>query len=161
MAQRTKVTTVDRGYNRLIKRAKRLPEGQVTIGIHPRDGQKKYLSGVTVSEVARLHESGTSRMPARPFLTHWWTIQGGQRRIRDATREALNQALRTGRDPRKRLEAAGARYQVQIRETFRRMKPIAPSTARAKGSTQILIDSGLLWRSIGFRVTFKRRVTGS
>lgn len=158
MANRARVTVRDRGYNALLRRARALEGGgQLTVGVHPREGGMHYPEGQTVSQVARLHESGTRHMVARPFLTYWFTRAGGSRRIRDATRRALVGYLDTGADPRRALERAGERYVAQVRATFDLMRPLRLSTIRRKRSSRVLYESGMLWRAVGYRVRVGRR----
>jgi hypothetical protein len=144
-----------------MRRAKAISgEGQLSVGIHPREGRFRYGSGVTVSQVARWHEIGTRRMPARPFLTYWWTRENGARRIRDATRKALELSLTRGTDPLRALQQAGERYVAQIQSTFQLMRPIKISTARRKRSSEVLVESGMMWRSIGYRARVGGRQAG-
>lgn len=132
-------------------------KGKLTVGIHPREGRQRYRKGQTVSQVARWHEEGTDNMDARPFLSYWWTRGNGQRRVRDATRRALERAISRGEDPRRALERAGERYVAQVRATFDLMRPLRLQTIRRKRSAQVLYDTGLLWRSVGYRVGVGRK----
>ena len=147
------ITTRDKGYNRLLRRAQAISgAGQLSVGIHPREGRRRYTGGQTVAQVARWHETGTKRMPARPFVFYWWVRENGQRKVRDTTRRALQASLANGTDPTRALQRAGERYVAEIRTTFDLMKPIAISTAKRKRSRQVLVETGLLWRSVGYRV---------
>lgn len=157
-----RVTVRDKGYSALLRRARAISgEGQLSVGVHPREGLTHYEDGTTVAQVARWHENGTRRMVARPFLSYWWIRENGARKIRRATLDALENSLARNQDPLRALDRAGERYVAQVRATFRLMKPIKISTARRKKSREVLIDSGLLWRSIGYRARVgKRRSRG-
>lgn len=156
------ITTRDKGYNALLRRARKLEGGaQLTVGIHPREGRRRYPDGASVAQVARWHESGTRYMPARPLISYWWARENGRRRVRDATRRALENALRTGADPVLALSRAGARYVGQVRATWDLLRPLRLATIRRKRSSRVLYDTGLLWRSIGYRVRVgSRRAEG-
>lgn len=153
---RSHVKTVDKGYNRFMRAAKRGIGGRLTIGIHPREGRRTYANGLTVSALYRIQATPTASKPARDPIAYWWNEQNGKRRIRDATREALKKEITAGpRAARKNLNAAGARYVAQVREAFRLQAPLKRSTVRRKRSSRILYDTGQLWRSIDYRATLK------
>lgn len=153
----TRVVVRDRGYSRLIRAVRRTGEGALTVGIHPREGRQRYpRTGRTVAEVANFHAVGAGRLPVRDPLATWFDA-GGRRKMTQATRRALNRALRSGGSARRDLEAAGQRFVEQIRATAPRLRALAPSTVRAKGHGRILFRTGRLLQAYGFRVNLGRR----
>lgn len=153
---RTRVRVVDRGYNRLLRAVRRNDQGALTVGIHPREGRRRYSSGVTVAQVASWHSQGAGDLPVRDPLATWFDGPG-RRRMLDANRTALDQMVRTGKSPRQTLDRAGRRFVEQVRATAARLRPLASSTRRQKRSGRILDRTGLLLRSYDYRVLLGER----
>lgn len=148
------------------KRIKGLEGAFVTIGVHEDAG--KYTDGPnppTVVEVALWNEFGTEHIPERSFLRS--AIDDNEGTINQWRTEALNKILSGDWPVSKGLEMIGFRVQQLIQNKIKSSvpPPNAPSTVAAKqasgvlpgslpagGSTGTLIDTGLLLRSISFRV---------
>lgn len=148
---RSTVTVRDRGYSRLLRAVRGMRDGGISIGIHPREARVAYPGGATVGEVARVHASGGRYLPRRDPIGQWWEREG-QREVLRRTRAALTRALRSGRPPWRELERAGAEMVRRARAEFQRLRPLAPATVRRKGSRRILVRTGLLLRSVQYRV---------
>lgn len=111
----------------------------------------KYPDGTPVAAVAAWNEFGTDRgVPERPFLRN--SIDGAE--------DAIMPVLKEGIDPKdmaldqttagKVGEVMKARIQREI--TTLREPPNAPLTVARKGSTNPLIDTGVLRQSTSYEV---------
>ena len=111
----------------------------------------RYENGTQVAQVAFFNEFGTLRIPARPFFRNaitkntkkWYSTLGG--------------AIKAGRDPNNALSIVGEQARGDIIKSITELNtpPNAQSTINAKGSTNPLIDSGLLRRSVTYKVKRK------
>ncbi len=155
MAQ-ARVRVIDRGYNRLLRAVRRNEQGALTVGIHPREGRRRYPSGATVAQVATWHATGAGRLPVRDPLAVWFNGPG-RRRMLDATRLALDKMVRTGVSPFQTLDRAGRRFTDQVRNTAATLRPLALSTRQQKNSSRVLFRTGLLLRSYGWRVNLGQK----
>lgn len=105
--------------------------------------------GESVAQVAFWNEYGTANIPPRPFFRNTiaehkdeWPKQAA----------ALMEA--NGGDVRQTLERMGDGVKGQIVKTIQafREPPNAAATVKKKGFDKPLIDTGTLWRSIGYEV---------
>lgn len=143
----SKVIDRDRGYAALMRATRQLQHYRGAVDLAP----GRYRSGMTVAQVAALHERGTRRMPQRDFMGRWWT-RGGKAQLARAQRRAARLLVTARNAPlaERVLAAAGNEAVRDIRAGFQRLAPLAPSTVASKGSRTILIETGLLSRSIRF-----------
>lgn len=64
------VKTKDMGWNRIRRNLDKLDKMGVSVGIHEEEATQSHSNGdATIGEVAAFVEFGTSKMPARPFMT--------------------------------------------------------------------------------------------
>lgn len=138
----------------------------VTVGIHEDAGN--YEDGTSVVSVALWNEFGTAHSPQRSFFRS--AIDENEQKINAWREEAINNILDKGWSIKKALEMIGLRIQILIQNKIKSNvpPPNAPSTIKAKqasGSapksglkqgfesrTGTLIDSGLMLRSVTYRV---------
>ena len=110
----------------------------------------KYEDGTPVAAVAAWNEFGTKTIPERPFF---------RRALAEAERGVSN-ILAKGIDTKKmvvdeRLAGRVGAYVVgRVMESISALgsPPNAPSTASRKGSTNPLIDTGMMRASVGWSV---------
>ena len=110
----------------------------------------KYEDGTPVAAVAAWNEFGTETIPERPFF---------RRALAEAERGVSN-ILAKGIEPEKmvvdeRLAGrVGAYVAGQVMESISALKepPNAPETIARKGSTNPLIDTGMMRASVGWSV---------
>lgn len=105
---------------------------------------------ITLAQLGLIHEYGTSRIPARPFLGP--AIENNKDKIQTLNRDLLLQILHGQISKREALGRLGAfgqgLVQKQIRETV--SPPDAPSTIKAKGSSHPLIDTGQMIQNVAW-----------
>lgn len=108
----------------------------------------RYENGTQVAQVAFFNEFGTLRIPARPFFRNAIT-----KNIKKWY-STLGSAIRAGRNPNNALSLVGEQARGDIIKSITELNtpPNAQSTINAKGSTSPLIDSGLLRRSVTYKV---------
>jgi hypothetical protein len=158
VAKNAQIKQTDRGMRKLMAQVERWSSVTLSVGVHQREGKRRYPGGLSVSEVARLHANGTRRMPRRDPVGDW--AVSARRRVITTGREALAETARTGQSPMRRLELAGRKYVAEVREQFAIQPRLAPATIERKGSSKILVEHGLLWRAITFQVQLGKRTRG-
>lgn len=139
---------------RFVREAKRMefPEGE--IGVYR---TARYRTGQYVAEVFAWNEFGTKRIPSRPaFRRTLFNLQRDSRFKRLLVQSIELPHGVTQRGMGRAMTHAAGRLQKQIIDL--RRPPNAPTTIKRKGSTNPLVDTGLLTRSVTWRV---RRRGGS
>lgn len=108
----------------------------------------RYPNGTFVAQVARYNEFGTLRIPMRPFFRN--AIQKNIKKWYATLQNAINQNA----TPSKALSIVGevARADIIQSITDLRTPPNAESTIKQKKSTNPLIDTGLMRRSVTYKV---------
>jgi hypothetical protein len=108
----------------------------------------KYDDGTPVAQVAFWQEFGTAKIPMRPFLRN--AIAKNTRKWGDS----VNTALIGTNDSEKALKMLGeiVRGDIVLSLTNLNTPPNAPSTIKQKGSSNPLIDTGLLRNSISWEL---------
>ena len=109
----------------------------------------KYPSGEYVAQVARYNEFGTLNIPMRPFFRN--AINKNIKKWYATLQNAINQNA----TPSKALSIVGevARADIIQSITDLRTPPNAESTIKQKKSTNPLIDTGLMRRSVTYKVS--------
>ena len=133
--------------NAFFRKAKAAKSHDVDIGFFE---SAKYPDGTPVAAVAAWNEFGTERIPERPFFRN---------AIRESKDELL-QVLKGNVDPRTMnvdRRTAGLLGQtmvgiIQENITKLRTPPNRPATIAAKGSSNPLIDEGIMKNSATYRV---------
>ena len=109
-----------------------------------------YEDGTPVAAVAAWNEFGTETIPERPFF----------RNALAESERSVGRILQGGLDTKKMVVdeqlagRVGAHVQGKIQESITALKepPNAPSTVRAKGSSDPLMDTGTLRNSVAWEV---------
>lgn len=107
-----------------------------------------YPSGEYVAQVAYWQEYGTIRIPMRPFFRN--AVEKNNKKWFD-TLEAL---IRQNVNETQALAKVGEVARGDIIKSITQFREPAnkPSTIKAKGSSNPLIDTGLMRRSVTYRV---------
>lgn len=108
----------------------------------------RYPNGVFVAQVARYNEFGTLRIPMRPFFRN--AIQKNIKKWYATLQNTINQNV----TPSKALSIVGEVAKADIIQSITDFKapPNAQSTIKQKKSTNPLIDTGLMRRSVTYKV---------
>lgn len=108
----------------------------------------RYPNGVFVAQVARYNEFGTLNIPMRPFFRN--AIQKNIKKWYATLQNAINQNA----TPSKALSIVGEVARADIIQSITDLKapPNAQSTIKQKKSTNPLIDTGLMRRSVTYKV---------
>ena len=146
-------------FKKLKRTAQRMIHGPfVTIGVHTDAGE--YKSGVSVVEVALWTEFGTSG-PGDGVPEYAWlrtAITKNKAKIEKMRSHVVKKVQAGEMDVEQALEYMGFNIQMLVQNNIKSNlpPPNAPSTAASKQKRGVpqrtLIDSGLLLRSIGFKV---------
>ncbi len=147
-----KVTSIDKGYNRLKKEFGELTKGQyIAVGVYG-SGAEQDHGGLTNVEVASFNEFGTERIPARPFISQ--TVDKNEAKYVKLAR-ALTDDMMVGTITTDYMFARfGEQVVADIKNAIldREFLPNAPSTIFKKGSDTPLVDKGQLLGSISHEV---------
>lgn len=157
MAPRFKIRDTDRGFARLMRQLRGGFAERLAVGVLARTGSKRHPDGkINVAGLAMVHEYGSGSIPERSFIRSWADEKRAENmeRIRRVARAVIS---RTGREERE-LREIGKEMVAEIRQRIADglEPPLAPSTARRKGSSAPLIKAstgtGALIRAIAAEV---------
>lgn len=127
-----------------------LDQAEIEVGhfdeLHPEDGD------ATMADVAAWNALGTAKIPARDWIT---PVTDGEREAITIQQHEILQRITTGR-----IGVGAGTWtfgqlmvgRMQRSMTDLRTPPNAPSTIKAKGSSNPLIDTGALRNSIAARL---------
>lgn len=123
----------------------RLQFGSVEVGFFV---GTKYKTGKDVTTVARDNDQGTKRIPERPFM-----IPAGNK----AANKTINitvQSIASGLDEQQALSKAAIMFKNAIQREITNLKepPNAESTILKKGSSNPLIDTGLMRSKVEWKL---------
>lgn len=124
----------------------KLQFGTVDVGFFK--GTHTYPNGKDVTEVARDNDKGTKRIPERPFM-----IPAGNK----AANKTINitvHSIAGGMDEQQALSKAGELFVGFIQKEITNLKepPNSPYTIEKKGSSNPLIDSGDMRKSVKWKL---------
>lgn len=147
-----KISDTDRGAKRL---AKLLADGALSVGVLGGDAGKDHDGGegLTVGEIAEIHEFGLGSAPRRSFLAGW-VDEKKDEIVNVIVRGSRALAARKVRSMPALLEQIGGWAVGSIQERISNgiEPPNAPETIKRKGSSVPLIAKGQLRASISYRV---------
>jgi len=139
----------DRGWNEIRKQLRELDGATIKVGLQAGDPGGGGPSGATIAEIGFYNEFGTRRIPERSFIR---STADEKRGWRDITTKLYQSVLDRVRPAKTALELLGTMAQDDIKRkiTTLRTPPNSPRTVEAKGSSNPLIDTGLMRASIRF-----------
>ena len=142
---------IDRGWNRIKRDTKALQGQAVKVGF--RAGPAS--NGVQVVDYATFSEFGTEHIPSRPFMRR--TADQAEKPIRPFASNLVAGLINGNLNVAGVMTALGTWYKDRIQTTIRTARswatPNAPSTIKAKGSSQPLIDDGVMVANIDYERT--------
>ena len=139
-------------YLENLEKAKR---GGVRVGLPQEDvGGEVYPNGASIIEVGAAHEYGFG-VPQRSFLRLPFNVNA--QAMNDAIAAKFQEVHEDGLDAGKALGQIGAIATNYVKDSFTtggfgQWQDISEATKEAKGSSQILIDRGILRASISWVV---------
>lgn len=146
------------GFKRLQQMLHKYKAAYVTVGVHE-DAGVYPDEGVSVVEVALWNEFGTRDIPERSFFRS--AIDENDAKINAWREEAITNIIEKGWTIEKALEMMGLRLQLLIQNKIKSNvpPPNSEATLAAKKAAGVpantLINSGLMLRSIAFRIVLK------
>jgi hypothetical protein len=148
----------DMGLERLNKNLLELKKLKVRVGYQEPEGKIKYSSGITVARLAAVIEFGSDETPARSFIRS--TIHESRAAIGRVQREQVQRVITGERTPVEAMSAIGSFVVGLSRRKLDTASgwaaPLKAETAEAKGSPKVLEETGLLNRSLSWRVSSGR-----
>jgi hypothetical protein len=144
------IKDVDKGWRRIGNDIKELKGYSVKVGIMGDDS----IDGVSVVDIAVYNEFGTSRIPARPFMSKTYDENAD---TANKYIEHMAGAMIDGKmAPMQVLKDIGLWYETKVKQTIRDAKnwaePNKASTVKQKGSSSPLIDTGRMLGSVKYEI---------
>lgn len=130
--------------------------GSVAVGLPVEEvGGKIYGDGMTVIQVGAIHEYGAGNNPRRSFLRVPFAAKKTE--LADAIAQQFSDVFERGKKAERALGLIGVTATNISKEAFTtrgygQWPELSQSTIDAKGSSQILIDTGALRNSITYVV---------
>lgn len=111
-----------------------------------------YPEGTSVAYVATIHEFGTSRTPARPFMRPAVEDHGGE--WIDLLAQGVKASLNGGPSPEAVLELVTLQAAGNVAEKIQAVTspPLSPVTVKRKGHDKPLVDTGQMIQSVTGKV---------
>ena len=140
-------------YLKNLEKAKRL---SLVVGLPKETATSKvYPSGRTVLEIGTFHEFGADDIPQRSFLRVPFAVKKND--IKKIFLKLFKAIAEKGADAETQMEKAGVFIQNISKEAFENKgfgtwPDIKTGTKTAKGSSGVLIDTGILRGSISYEV---------
>lgn len=107
-----------------------------------------YPEGTPVAHVATVHEFGTDRIPARPFMRPA-VAEHGQEWL-DLMAQGATAALEGRFSPEQVLEAVAIQAAGDVAKQITKLTgpPLSPETIKRKGFETLLVDTGQMIQSV-------------
>lgn len=120
---------------------------KITVGVHAAEGAQTYPDGTTVADVASWNHFGTEHIPARPFVTGWFDANQGEIRKQMT---AAGERILYGLLPMTAFQQLALWAEGRVKAFLAQgvPPPDATATAKRKGSSTPLINTGQLRASI-------------
>lgn len=113
-----------------------------------------YPGGTPVAYVATIHEFGTGRIPARPFMRPAVADHGGE--WLELIGQGVKAAMMGGQSPAEVLELVMLQAAGNVAEKIQSLPPLDPKasavTIKRKGHSKALIDTGQMFQSVTGKV---------
>lgn len=124
----------------------KLQFGTVEVGFFK--GSAKYKGGKDVTTVARDNDQGTKRIPERPFM-----IPAGNKAANKTVNITVH-SIAGGMDEQQALSRAAIMFKNAIQKEITNLKepPNSPYTIEKKGSSNPLIDTGLMRSKVEWKL---------
>lgn len=157
---RARIKLDDKAWRELAATMTKLGGAHVKVGVLAGKGADTRANdtGLTVAQIAAIHEFGApaANIPERSFLRSTFKIH--EEALATITRRVARLILAQKMTPVEALNVLGAwganKVKRQITGAGGIPPPLAAATAKQKGSTRTLVDTGQLVNSITHKVSF-------
>ena len=150
----SRVVNGDAGLN-LLKKIEQAKKQEVAVGLPKEKGFGNYGNGITVLDVGVFNEYGTPTTPQRSFLRTPFLVEDIklQKLIESQWKKIVNnrKSVKGGLNF-VGVNAVGISQKAFTNKGYGQWIDIKQGTKNAKGSSQILIDTGLLRQSVTYAV---------
>ncbi len=144
------MTVKDTGKAKLPARA----SCEITVGVHASEANMTHGEGLTVGDVASVHEFGApaANVPQRSFVRSWFDER--QDFITSTLRTQFTQVLAGKRPIEQAAERIALAFEGDVKQRILRNipPPLKPATIKRKGSSLALVDQGVLRNAIRAKV---------
>jgi len=156
---RADVKDTDFGWKQIEKEIKIFQESNILIGFQEgtqtkmeRKGGRTKKGGLNMAEIAAQNEFGTSKIPARPFMTT--SFDENIEKISNLIQRQYKEVQEGKKSARKALTFIGVVVQDLIKGKIRSIlnPPNSPVTIKIKGSSKPLIDFGQMIQSVRYKI---------
>lgn len=142
-----------RVWTKLRAKLKKLDGASVRVGVlASRGGNIEHTDGITMTELAAIHEFGTRNVPERSFIRK--TTVEKRQEIAAITTKLAKAILADKTTHKKALDLLGLKVVGMVKGTIREgVEPaLKPATIARKGSSKPLVDTGRLLNAIQHEV---------
>ena len=145
--------------NELNKIVKDLEAPMVTVGIHE-DAIDPPEGEINMATLGAVHEFGNDHNPARPWLEPGF--ESGLQDYEEIMAEGIDAAVTEGVDITKSLNQVGVLAVGRVQEYMTNLKVPSnkPATIKKKGSSNPLIDEGLMRSSVNYKLQAQKPEEG-
>ena len=157
----SKISGVNELKNELDKIIKDLDAPMVTVGIHE-DEADPPEGEINMATLGAVHEFGSddAGIPERPWLQPGF--ESGLKDYEEIMAEGIDAAITEGVDITKSLNQVGVFAVGKVQEYMTNLKTPAnkPATIKKKGSSNPLIDEGLMRSSVNYKLQAQKPEEG-
>lgn len=145
--KKTRVIIDDTKLKKIMNEIKKLNSSFTVIGLFSNEHEESE-NNLTVADIGFFNEYGTKDIPERPFIRNWF--DSNLSKIKKEAEKLFKRVIDGKLSPEKALSILGEWAKGEIQKSITNLKtPVnAPSTISKKGSTNPLIDTGIMRSSI-------------
>ena len=149
---RSSVTVRDNGLFNRIRNVVNGYTSKVEVGYFANQGNHAGRRPITLGNLAAIHEHGTSRIPARPFVAP--SLRKNRGKYLKLAGKQITPVILGRRTTTSVWHMLGQEEvkDVQSYMITASFVPLSPKTIKAKGLSKPLIDTGQLRQSVTYRV---------
>lgn len=142
---------IDKKWKKIVKNFPAFDKSILKVGIQNDAGENS--NGQSIAEYAARNEYGSRQIPERSFIRS--TIDEKRSQIFKLIENQFDQTLQLKESPQRALETIGIYTEKEIKRkiTSLRQPFNSPVTIERKGSSNPLIDTGLMRQSIRYNIT--------
>lgn len=150
MTKRSTFKDIDRGWVHIKRETMKMKNAVARIGVL--QSAPAYPDGTSQAEVAFHNEFGTKDIPERSFIRS--TADENRARYVGLMKGETNKIIAGKSTVKVSLEKVGMIAQGNVRKKIKTLRtpPNAPATIKAKGSSNPLIDTSTMLKSIDYEV---------